>query len=246
MLTSFQNFIIFKTDALFNDKAKFKGIDGKDLYFDPSFEPAKHARIYGEVVSVPIRLSSGVPISQIHKGRPGYYEESPYRYKFLSDIEMEVQVGDRIYFHFNTIKQANIIRVEGIHPDRVWFVRVRYDQVICAVRNGCIIPIGGYTLVDPDFESWEDISVPTYTLLKDKDGYPIPKPKDQWLVTKSRPGYKFLLGFVRHVGSPLKGDVCEVKPGQKIIYHKNADWVVHIEGRDYFVIKQRFIEGRWE
>ena len=245
-MKAFANYIIFKTDTLFNDKVKYKGIGGKELVIDPTFEPAKHVRIYGEVVSVPVSLSSGIPISQIHKGLPGYAEQTPFYYKTMADIEQEVRVGDRIYFHFNTIKQHNFVRVDGVHPDRVWYIKVRYDQVICAVRDGKIIPIGGHTLVDPDFESWEDISIPTYSDIKGLDGKPILKPQEQWIVTKSMPSYKYLTGFVRAVGSPLKGDKCEVTVGQKIIYNRNADWMVKIEDQDYFVIKQRHILGRWE
>lgn len=245
-MKSFQNFIIFKTDTLFDDKVKFKGIGGRELFVDPTFDPAVHVRIYGEVVNLPLRLSESIPISQEHRGIPSYHEQSPYKYKTVSDVEREVRIGDRIYFHFNTIKQHNFVRVDGVDPDRVWFIKVRYDQVICAVRDGQIIMIGGHCLIDPDFESWKDISIPSYSDLKDKDGNPILKPESQWLVTKSAPGYKYLTGFVRAVGSPLRGDVCEVKVGQKIWYHRNADWMVKIESKDYFVIKQRHLIGRWE
>lgn len=240
MLKAFQNFIIFKTDQLFNDKVKMKA--GGELYFDPSFNPAVHARIYGEVVSVPIRLSPSIPISQKHAGLPGYNERSPYSYKYMADIEQDVRVGDRIYYHFNTIKIGNIVKEEGAHPNKTWYLKVRYDQVICAVRNGEIICIGGHTLVDPDFETWDDITIQVPTALKDASGQTITRP----VITKAQPTYKFLRGTVRHVGKPLKGDVCEVKPGQKILYHRHGDWLVKIEDRDYFVIKQRHLTGRWE
>lgn len=246
MFKAFQNFIIFKTTELFNDKVSYKGIGGVELYIDPSFDPAKHVRIYGEVVSVPVRMSPTIPISQESRGLPSYHGVAPYHYKYLSDIEQEVQVGDRIYFHFNTIKQKNFVQVDGKHPDRTWYIKVRMDQVFCVVRDGKIIPIGGHTLIEPDWESWEDIQIPTYSELKDKDGNPLLKPKDQWIVTKSAPGYRYLKGFVRHVGSALKGDKCEVREGQRIWYHRNSDFLVKIEGKDFFVIKQRHIIAREE
>lgn len=246
MIKSFSNFLVFKTDTLFNDKVKFKGIGDRELVLDPSFDPARHVRIYGEVVSLPIHLSKNIIISQQHAGLPSYHEKSPYSYKYLTDIVPEVRIGDRIYYHFNTIKTHNFVREEGVHPHRTWYVKVRYDQIICAVRDGVIIPIGGHCLIDPDFESWEDIQIPTYSEFVDKDGAWLLKPKEQWLYKKSHPGYKFLTGFCRHVGTPIKGDVCEIKVGQKILYRRNADWMVKIEDRDYFVIKQRHIEGRWE
>lgn len=251
MIKAFANFIIIKTDVLFNEKTKFKGVGGRDIVFDSSFDPQRHARIYGEVVSLPLHMTR-IPIAQEHKGLPSYDGESPYHYRYVSDITPEVKIGDRIYFHFNVIRQHNFVHVDGVHPDRTWYVKARYDQVICAVRDGQIIMIGGHTLIDPDFESWEDISIPIPQMgfdgkpMTNKDGSPIMKPKDQWLVRKAFPTYKYLTGFVKKVGTPLKGDTCQIKEGQKILYRRNADWMVKIEDRDYFVIKQRHIEGRWE
>lgn len=245
MLEPYVDFVLFKTDVLFNDKVKFKGVNGQELVIETSFDPQRHVRIYGEVVAVPERLRH-IPIEQEHKGLPSPVDQVRFNYKFLDDIEMEVQVGDRIYFHFNTIRQENFVNIEGTHPNRTWTIKVRYDMILCVVRKGEIIPIGGYALIRPDWETWEDISIPTPSEIKGVDGKPLMKPKDQWLVTKSAPGYKFLQGYVEHIGKPLKGNKCEVRVGQKIWYHRNADWMVNIEGKDYFVIKQKYIIGREE
>lgn len=243
MIRSFQNYVVFKTTSLSNEKVKYKGME---LFRDTSYNPKEHTNITGEVVSVPVRMSKTIPISQVSRGLPSYHGESPYVYRWLSDIPQEVNVGDKIYFHYNTVVPQNIIQVEGESPNRTWYIKVRYDQIYCAVRNGEIIMIAGHCLVDPDFQSWEDISLPTYSNLLGDDGKPLLKPKEQWLVTKSAPTYKYLLGYVRHVGSPIRGDKTEVKVGQKIIYSKNADFMINVENRDYFLIHQRFILGRWE
>ncbi len=124
-----------------------------------------------------------------------------------------------------------------------WF-KCRMDNIICAVRDEKIIMIGGYTLIEPDVELWEDILIPTYTGLTDKEGNPIKRPKEFWIQTKLMPEAKYLKGFVRHIGSPLNGDVRECNPGDHIIYKKNADWTNLIEGVEYFVVRQRHIEGR--
>lgn len=246
------NFLIFKTTSLFNDKVRMGGPDGKELFLETGFDPARHVNVNGEVVSVPIYLSPAIPISQQHKGLPSYHGESPYQYKYLSDIEPDVQIGDKIVFHFNTVKNKNLIKVEGEHPNRTWYYKVQYDQVYCSIRDGKIIMIGGYTLIDPDWESWDDLSIPTPQIgadgkpMMNLDGSPMMKPKDQWIVTKSAPGYKYLKGFVRHVGSPLKGDKCEVKAGQRIYYTRNADFMIKVEGQDFFCIKQRNIIAREE
>lgn len=246
---AFQNYIVFKTDKLFENMVKYKGLNGRELVFDPSFDPQRHARLYGEVVSVPNFLTQSL-MMQENRGLPAHHAYSPYEYKFLSDVQMEVKVGDRIYYHFNTIKTGNIVQEDGVHPHKTYYLKVRYDQVICAVRKSIItqetkiIPIGGYTLIDPDFEAWDDILVPTYSEILGGDGKKQLKPKDLWLQRKTAPEYKYLTGYVRNVGSPLEGDECEVEVGQKIWYRQNADWMVKIEERDYFVVRQRHIIGK--
>jgi len=242
-MLAYQNYIIFKTDQMFNDKVKFKGVGGKELVIDPSFDPQRHIRTYGEVVSLPLHLTKR-PIMQEHRGTPAPTEGSPFEYRFLSDVKQEVKVGDRIYFHFNTITMRNCVKEEGKHPDRTWYFKVSYDQIICAVRDGQIIPIASYALVIPDYETWDDILHPTYTNLKDAEGRPIPKPKDQWIQTKVKPEYHFLTATVKYVGSPLGKDALEIEPGQKIWYRRNADWMNTIEGVEYFAIRQRHIIGK--
>lgn len=245
------NYVIFKTDTIFEDKVK---LQNKTFYFDPGFEPTRHTRIYGEVVQIPLRLRR-VPIMQMKKGIPEYHDDPPFEYKYASDIPMDVRVGDRIYFHFNIMMKINqqLVKEEkGENGKPVYYVRVRYESILCAIRNGEIIPVGSYTLIEPDMESLEEILIPIAQVGADgkamryADGTPIMKPKDQWLQKKVAPSAKPLRGWVRHVGSPLIGDVCEVKVGQLVYFRPNSDWTVPIEGKDYFLIRQRHLLGRIE
>lgn len=268
MLSSFQDYIIIKTDKMFDDKVSYKGVDGRQLVFDPGFQPWLHVRTYGEVVSVPVHLSAVPMPLQEPVGTPSYHERSPIKFKHMRDIEPVVKVGDKIYFHFNTISMQNLVKEEGKHPDRTYYFKVRYDQVICAIRdeyrvsgvpdgsksNGerpiktthkRIIPVASYVLVEPDYETLDDILIPVYSSIKDKEGKPIPLPKEKWIQSKVAPGYRDLKGTVKYVGDPLKGDVCEIKEDDKILFRKNADWMVKIEGENYFVIRQRHILGKF-
>jgi co-chaperonin GroES (HSP10) len=244
MYSAFLNFAVFRTDRLSNDDTKFKGNNGLNLVVDTSWDPKKHVCTSGEVVSIPKHLSN-VLISQKHKGLPAYDSYSPYSYRYLSDITLEIQPGDRIYFHFNTIRPQNLIKKEK-EGDKTWYYfKVRIDQIICAVRGGVVIPTSTYTLVEPDMETWEDIFVPTYSNIKGPDGKFILKPKDQWLQKKVMPEKKYLLGFVRHVGTPYKGETCDVSVGDRIVYRRSADWTNAIEGKDYFAILQRHIIAKY-
>ena len=242
-MMAYQNYIVFSTTEMFNSHVTFKGAGGKQVVIDPSFDPQIHIRTYGTVVSVPLHLTKR-PIMQEHLGTPSYGESSPYEYRYLSDVQQEVKPGDRIYFHFNTITMRNMVKEEGEHPNRTWYFKVSYDQVICAVREGKIIPIASYALVEPDYETWEDILHPTYSNLKDEHGNFIQKPKSEWIQTKVKPEYHFLTATVKYVGTPLGTDKCEVEPGQKIWYRRNADWKNKIEGVEYFAIRPRHIIGK--
>jgi hypothetical protein len=256
---------MFKTDTMFNSHVQYKGVGGRDMYFDPGFNPWLHVRRYGEVVQIPQRLGK-MPIAlQVPQGIPQYYENAPYTFKMLDDIEPEVREGDRLYFHHNTVNLRNLIREEGEYPNRTYYFRVRYDQIMCVVREvgksevdeslsagdpedtkyKVIIPIGSWTLIVPDYESWDDILVKTYSHLIDKEGNKILKPKDEWIQKKSAPGYKFLKGYVRHIGSPFRGDLCYNEEGDQILYQRNADYSIEVEGNSYFAIRQRHIMGKF-
>lgn len=243
MLKAFQNFIVVKTNTLHNEDTPFKGVEGKSITLDTTYDPQRHSRAYAEVVSVPKHLSN-IPISQHHRGLPAYNDYSPYEYKYLSDIPLEIEVGDRAYFHFNTFVGKNIIKIDGVHPNRTWYFKCRVDQVICVVREEKIIPTSTYVLIEPDMETWDDILVPTYSNIMGKDGKPQLRPKDKWLVRKVAPEKKYLLGFVKHVGSPLKGETCDLQPDDHIVYRRLADWVNKIEGRPYFAILQKYIMAK--
>ncbi|MGC3945333.1 MAG: hypothetical protein QM762_12605 [Chryseolinea sp.] len=109
-----------------------------------------------------------------------------------------------------------------------------------------VVMIGSYVFVQPDFETWDDISIPTPETLNGKvlvnpDGTPRMKPKDQWIVTKSMPRERYLRGWVRHAGTPLKGDKPIVREGMYVYFQRHADTKVDFEGVSYFRMRQRHI-----
>ena len=52
---------------------------------------------------------------------------------------------------------------------------------------------------------------------------------------------KALEGIVKHVGTPLYCDQCEIAPGDVVAFELNANMIVNIEGKDYYVIPYRDI-----
>ena len=106
--------------------------------------------------------------------------------------------------------------------------------------------IGSYVFVEPDMETWEDISIPIPETVNGKillqpDGSPKLKDKKYWLVTKSMPAERYLRGWVRYSGTPLKGDKEFVQPGMYVYFQRHSDTKIRFEGFDYFRMRQRHI-----
>lgn len=215
-----------------------------ELTLDPRFNPHEHVRRHGIVVETPLRLST-VPLPiQIPQGCPIYHEITPPMFKFVRDIEADILVGDRVWFDHMGFHKKNLILTEGEEPNRMYYFRIRYDQIFCAVREGKIIPIGSYVLVEPEYEEWKDILKPVYSTIRGEDGKFIPLPESKWIQTKVAPDRKYLRGFVRHIGKPLKNDLEPTyKVGAHVIFHKNSDYTTVIEGLTCFPIAQRHILG---
>lgn len=246
-MVQFSNYLTFSTPTMFTSHVSYGGINGMEITVDPNFQPWLHVARSGKVVEIPKRLST-VPLPiQIPQGCPIYHEITPPMFKMLKDIEPEVEVGDTIYFDHMACAKKNLILTEGDKPEnRMYYFRIRYDQIFCACREGKIIPIGSYVLVEPDKENWTDILKPTYSNIKDKDGNYILKDRSQWIQTKVVPGYKHLKGWVRHIGKPLRGDLPgDFQVGDHIIHAKHADYLTTIEGNDYYPVAQRHILGRF-
>ena len=107
--------------------------------------------------------------------------------------------------------------------------------------------IGSYVFVEPDMETWDDISIPVPIRNKDgkvmthPDGRVMMKPKDQWIVTKVMPETRYLRGWVKHVGKPLIGDSLELEPGMYVHFRRMADTYIRFEGENLYRMIQRNI-----
>lgn len=274
------NYILFQVDKQHEDALESKA---GTLFLDSSFEPGRHARIYGEVIGVPKRLSSDIVLWREEEGLPQpqcYYDADMVKqmanvqskgqrmsvadrkefdkrmrdelytpsthtptYKVLSDVVPEVKVGDIIYFHYNTVREDNL--VESSNGRKVY--KVRYDNVLCAVRRELdedgvlqrnIIPIASHVLVEAVWDNdVEEISLPG---LKDTVRGKFHKSGKFIESLHERP--KPLEGKIAHIGSPLAGDPdLEIVPGDEVYYMPESDWVNLIEKKNYYIMKQKDI-----
>jgi co-chaperonin GroES (HSP10) len=242
------NSVLVEIEKLSDSEYTFAS--GAKLFMDTSYKPEQHQRIYGECVAVPEILTKGDQIK---------YEDGDFR--FADSIEPEVRVGDRVYFVYLTINKQNLIEHEG-----KTYCNIPYSAILCVVRkeplrieakettthlweNGKggqvsihkvegkllsesieIIPIGGNIICEEYYGKGA-----TYTEVEGKKIYG--EVSKSGLVTGiiKKPSQKHAV--IKIVGTPLKGDVMEVSPGDIVAFPDKFAFKNNIEGADYLFIK---------
>ena len=220
------------------------------------FNPLKRKRNYGTAITVPKELTTDIKIYQVKESEPvsNVYRSGedchalgiPYicggytpEWVTCADIVPEVQPGDKVYFHYLTVDGSNEVKGEYGRS----YYKLRYNNIFCVVREGKIIPIGGWVLLEPKYDEGVEVlpaisekgnRLPELTAKRTKTG----------IIYEANVKPKAIEGIVRHVGTPLKVDTCELQPGDVVSYELNANMVVPIEGKDYYVIPYRDILGK--
>lgn len=127
---TFGNNVLIKLDAE-NDRIKTK--TGVDLFIDISYDMEKHSTVTGIVCGLPSHLS--------YTGHP---DAMPWK------CEMEAQIGDMVVVYYLSI--VNAFKKET----RKYFIEngeryvfVQYSSIYALIRDGKVIPINGYCLIEP-------------------------------------------------------------------------------------------------
>jgi co-chaperonin GroES (HSP10) len=218
-------------------------------------------RVYGFVETCPLNFTykivdlvdPGVPAPRMYIGSDYIEEKAKAGHKMsqeyyscatwdgfdtitTADIaaKCDIRRGDKVYFGEWVTEPDNEL---GKHKGRQLY-KAEVIDIICSIRDGEIIMQGDWCLVEPNLETWEEISIPTPVVVNGKpltnpDGSVRMRPKEEWIVKKSQPENKPLEAFMRHF-SPF----CDLEVGDKIIYNFGANWPMKIEGKDYLVVKQ--------
>lgn len=183
-----------------------------EVHIDPLFNPTHYARIYGKVVAVP-------------EGKC-YNDEG-------IEVEKEVQVGDKIYFHYLTTNNED----NCIYGN---YYKVPYCWIFCRVVDNSILPVGGWTLCSEivlEEDEFKTIEV---------EGRKISGIMSQsGLVTSvyKKPSIKY--ATLQYIGKPLK-DFGElgINSGDRVVLANNSNFKNKIEGIDYFTVRQSDILGK--
>jgi co-chaperonin GroES (HSP10) len=233
------NKVIIKARKRRNDEIETNILDQDGnkmvLFKDTSFRPEESAVICGEVVVAPETLG-GHEFCREYEGFPvcsGKSEPNVIKYR---NLPIEVFNGDKVYFHFHALNdESYLYKEEGFE-----YFGIDYDQIFCAVRNGQIIPITNYVLVEPYFgDDVEEFDVPAVA-----PGFaPLPsvvkgKKTASGLIADLHEKPRFLEGVVKYVPLMRLGfEYINVKPGDRIYYTTDSDFENEIEGRNYYVMK---------
>lgn len=223
---TFGNFVMIRLDKD-NDLIKLK--NGTELYIDTSYEAEKHATVTGIVYGLPKRLSyTGIP----NIGMPW---KTP----------LELKIGDRVVIYYLAV--VNALRPEmmrAVVEDGQKYIWTQYQNIFAAVRDGMIVPINGYCLIEP-CDSPE---------IADQD-----KRMEKVGLTMYRSDKKSLTGVVygkvKYLGRPNEAYVdghtdegVAINPGDTVVMKKISDLPLEYDlhanidgGKKYWRVQRRYI-----
>lgn len=147
-----------------------------------------------------------------------------YDIQTMADIGkmMNVKVGDKVYFDEKVTERENFMGHSSssalVGAKKSLIFRCPANQIFCKVEGKNLVMQGGWVLVEPDMETWEEITTPS------------------GIIMKVSPEAKALRGWVRFIG-----ERDDLKPGDHIIYINDADVRTTIEGVEYFCMLEEEI-----
>tara|TARA_R100001440_G_scaffold48279_1_gene68151 strand:+ start:512 stop:1090 length:579 start_codon:yes stop_codon:yes gene_type:complete len=170
---------LVKLEKLVEDTVKVNGVE---MYLDSSYDPMRFARQYGEVVIAPERLTSK---------------------------NMDVKVGDRIYFHhFVADKKNQMVEDE----DGNYILQVDAGQIYCAVRDNKIIMQNFWCFVEQKTESEDNY--------KTKSG----------IFLKSTMETEELRGYLRYANQEILDYGAKIN--DEVIFSENSEYNMNVEGKE--------------
>ncbi len=217
-----------------------------DTQMETSYNANKDIRIFGTVIQPPSKLSdrmlyledNGEPEPLRNVGydeikmangfiRPEQYFPSPYKsngFK-MNDLKIDIQTGDKVYFHYLAINEDNIIDKEPLEHtingklSVDWHVtyKIPYEQIFARVRGGKLTPINTHVLCEYEFE--DNVS---------RHG----------IILSSTEKPKYLVAKIRNVNE--ENDL-GLSNGDVIYYLPYSNFENTIEGEKCLVLKEREI-----
>lgn len=211
------------------DRGEFKKRYGTVIALPASFSEG-HVMMVDPGLPAPRKFVGHEYIMAMRKGgymnrdRSNYYPSTFEKYEEVTCAEVaqkvDVKVGEKIYFDEKATEEE---RFMGMHEGKRMY-SIRVNEILCVIREvkpfpgmkkqKRIIMQGGWVLLKPNMEAWEDIEIPLTN--------------GQVLYGKAAPGNRPLQGFVKSVNHRT-----DLKAGDLVYFLKDADAPITIEGEEY-------------
>ena len=146
----------------------------------------------------------------------GIVKYPPIRLDKWLNTEVELKSGDKVYGHHFIGKDSNKIE---IHEKK--YNMLPYNMFYVRVRNGKIHMLSDWVLVEKVVDKEEDIIT------------------DSGIILKTQVQKKEQIGVIKHVNSTSKD--FGFKPGDRILFVKDADYEMEVEGEKLFRMKNENI-----
>lgn len=187
------NRVLLEIEKRINNSVELAGhevylYDGDKPLSDGSYNPEARKRIWGIVKGVPEKLN-----------------------QHLSHIEQELKIGDKVYFHYLYNDPMNEVVLEGKR-----YLNMPYDKIFCAVRDGQIIPVGGWLFIT---KKEEEVKALEFEVKKEVKN----------------------TGVVSFKSNPYIGEEEELEVGGTVCYEDNLEFENEVEGKKYYLIKREYI-----
>ena len=138
-------------------------------------------------------------------------------YIYESDIEVEVKLGDTVYFSPQNTHDGAMV-AENIYA-------MQYSELICTPEK----MLAGWVLIDMVYdEGVEDLDVGGKTVKG--------KATNSGIITEVNSKPTVDKGRIVKLPKPLKSDYIDFSVGDHVLFKKNRNWEVEIEGKKYYVI----------
>lgn len=183
-----------------------------DLKIDPQDPGMPNPRIFVGHDIIAERVSEGYPWTREEHYHPGTTES--YEFKTVADFaqHVDVRVGDTVYVHPNQLEEDNFLWKK----DGKYYFRVRVDQILCAVRDGELVPQGQYVILKPHMESESEIM---------RSGIQVK------MSVEAKPQQGFVLC--------ARPEFCP--KGILVFFVYDADWLITVEGQTCYCVKEEEI-----
>lgn len=181
-----------------------------------------------------LELEVGVDFAEFGEDRAefattcGTVLEIPDTQIATSSIYQDVEVGDKVYFHYNAVERG----VSELKFDDRKLHRINFGHIFLAIKpSGEWVMIGSRVLCKP-------IKEQNQKKVGDLDAVV----SDSGIVIERNVKHSAVRAEIAHIGKNYKGrKQLDLKPGDIIYYEVDADFENQIEGETYFVMTQEDI-----